>query len=209
MGKFLCEGRGELGASVRDYLVVEAESREDMLKKDLSNVHSRGSFVARAENYPLRKTMVYHNQNRIMATGDGEVCDEVHGNLLERAGALGGGRHKRWVGGMSVHLIGLAHGTASDEFADKCGHFWPPIVLLEKRNGMEVPAVSASEGFMETFYEGVSGGFRDIEAGLVIECALVEVPVLRGGLGEWDHGGIYGSKCINDELVRRGGISDF
>ena len=51
--QFLSKGRGELGASVRDDTVMETKLGEDMLKKDLSNVHCKGSFVARAENYPL------------------------------------------------------------------------------------------------------------------------------------------------------------
>ena len=53
MGKFSCEGRGELGSFVRDNSVVKAELQEDVLKKDLGNVHCGGGFVARAENYPL------------------------------------------------------------------------------------------------------------------------------------------------------------
>ena len=87
--EFTSEGRGELGTSVGDDLVMETESWEDVLKKDLSDVCSGGSFVARAENYPLRKTMVYHDQNRIVAVGKGQICDEVHGDLLEGAGAFG------------------------------------------------------------------------------------------------------------------------
>ena len=71
MSKFTSEGRGKLGSSVRDDSVMETELWEDMLKKDLGDVRSGGSFVARAENYPLRKTMVYHNQNRIIATEKG------------------------------------------------------------------------------------------------------------------------------------------
>ena len=53
MGKFLCEGRGKLGASIRDDSVMEAKSGEDMVKKDVGNVGSGGSFVTGMENYPL------------------------------------------------------------------------------------------------------------------------------------------------------------
>ena len=89
VGKFSSEGRAELGASIGDDSVVKAESRKDVLEKDLSNVCSRGGFVARAENYPLRKTMVYHDQNRIIAVGGREIGDKIHGDLLEGASALG------------------------------------------------------------------------------------------------------------------------
>ena len=53
MSKFSCKGRGKLGSSVRDDLVVEAESWEDVLEKDFGDVCGGGSFVARAENYPF------------------------------------------------------------------------------------------------------------------------------------------------------------
>ena len=69
--EFVCEGGGKLGASVGDDSVMKTESWEDMLKKDFSDVHCRGGFVARSEIYPLRKTMVYHDQNRIVAMGEG------------------------------------------------------------------------------------------------------------------------------------------
>ena len=59
-----------------------------MLEKDFGDVHGGRGFVARAENYPLRKTMVYHDQNGIVAVGSGQISDEIHGDLLERAGAL-------------------------------------------------------------------------------------------------------------------------
>ena len=77
VGKFSCESRGELGSSVGDDSVVETEPWEDVLKKDFGDVCSGGSFVARVENYPLRKTMVDHDQNRIVAVGGGQISDKV------------------------------------------------------------------------------------------------------------------------------------
>ena len=66
-----CEGRGKLGSSVRDDSVMKAESRENVFEKDLGNVHGRGHFVAGAENYPLQKAMVDHDQNGVKAMGFG------------------------------------------------------------------------------------------------------------------------------------------
>ena len=99
--------------------------------KDVSNVGCGGSFVARVENYPLRKTMIYHDQNRIKAMGEGEVCDEVHRDLLEGMDALQRDRGKWGVGGMGIDLIGLACGATHDEFSDESGHARPPVVFLE------------------------------------------------------------------------------
>ena len=88
MGEFSGKGRGELGSPIEDDLVVKAESGEDVVEEDLGNICRGGGFVARAENYPLQKAMVNHNQNRIVAMGEGEISDEVHGDLLEGVGAL-------------------------------------------------------------------------------------------------------------------------
>ena len=51
--KFPSESGGELGASVRDDPVVKTKSEKDVLEKYVSNVSGRGSFVARAQNYPF------------------------------------------------------------------------------------------------------------------------------------------------------------
>ena len=53
MSKFPGEGRGKLGAVIKDDTVMKTESGEDVMEKDVSDVGSRGSFVARAENYCL------------------------------------------------------------------------------------------------------------------------------------------------------------
>ena len=82
------------------------------------------------------------------------------------------------MGQVGVNLIGLASSTASNEFANKGGHSWPPIVLLEKGYGVEISAVGAHEGFVNIFHEGVSGRFRNVEVRFVVEGALIEIPVL-------------------------------
>ena len=150
--EFPCEGGGELGTPIRDDSFVEAETREDVLKKDLGDVRSGGGFVARAENYPLRKTVVYHDQNRIIAVGEGKVRDEIHRYLLEGAGAFRRDRGKWGVGRVGIDLIGLARGTAGDEFADEGGHAGPPVVFLEQGDSAEVSAVGAGKGFVKVFY---------------------------------------------------------
>ena len=160
---------------------MEAESGENVLEKDLSDVCSGGSFVARAKNYPLREAMVYHDQDRVVAVGEGKIHDEIHGDLLEGASAFGRDRGQGGVGRVSVHFIGLAGSAAGDESTDESGHSRPPVIFLEKGDGVEISAVGSHEGFMDMFDEGVSGRFRDIEATPVVEGAVVKVPVLGGG----------------------------
>ena len=120
-----------MGASIRDNSVVEAKTREDGLKKDLGDVRHGGSFVARAENYPLRKTVVYHDQNRIVAVGGGKVHDKIHGDLLEGASAFGRDRGEGGMGRVGVDFVGLARGATGDELADESSHAGPPVVLLK------------------------------------------------------------------------------
>ena len=84
---------------------------------------------------------------------------------------------------MGVYLIGLADGTACDESSDKGGHARPPIVFLEQGDSAEVSSVGAGEGFVDVFDQGMLGGFGDIEATLVGEGAVVEVPVFWEGAG--------------------------
>ena len=147
--------------------------------------------------------MVYHDQNRVKSVGGRKVGDEVHQNLLERVGTFGGNGGKRGVGWVGVDLIGLACGTAGDELVDEGGHSRPPIILLEKGDGVEVTTMGTSERLVDVLYKVMAGGFRNVEAQFVIESAMVKVPVITLRVGEGNGFGIKGSEGIDDELVGR------
>ena len=102
---------------------------------------------------------------------------------MEGASARGRNGGKWGVGGMGVYFIGLASSAASDEFTDEGGHAGPPVVLLEQGDGAEVSAMGASEGFVDALKKRVMSGFRDVKAALVVEGALVKVPILGRGAG--------------------------
>ena len=53
------------------------------MEKEDSYPFCSDGFLSGAENYPLRKTVVDHNQQRIKARGHGEISDNVTGDLLE------------------------------------------------------------------------------------------------------------------------------
>ena len=59
-------------------------------------------FLSGAENYPLHKAMVNHDQQGITARGSREVGDQVTGDLLEWAGSTGLDQSKWENGGMCV-----------------------------------------------------------------------------------------------------------
>ena len=151
MREFPGEDRGKSRASVRDDVVMEAKLRKYMVKKDVGYIHGGCSFVARAENYPFQKAMVYHDWNRIKAMGDGKVSNEIHRDLLEGAGALGGDRGEWGMGRMSIDHISLAGSIASNEFVNEGGHARPPVVLLKEGDDAEITAISAGQRFMDIF----------------------------------------------------------
>ena len=73
----------ELGAAIWDDFVEESKVRVEFSENYGSNAISSDSFLCRTENYPLTKSMVYHNQEGIKSIGGGESGDEVTRNLFE------------------------------------------------------------------------------------------------------------------------------
>jgi len=73
--KFSSECGGELWTLVRDNLVVESVVEADFVEEKGGNSFGGDGFLSGAENYPLSKAMVYHDQERIEAGGGGEVGD--------------------------------------------------------------------------------------------------------------------------------------
>ena len=62
-GEFSCEGRGELWTSVGDYLGMETESRENIGEEKLGYSFGVNVLCAGAIDYPLSKSMVYHDHD--------------------------------------------------------------------------------------------------------------------------------------------------
>ena len=83
-------------------------------------------FLGRAKNYPLSKSMVYHDHERVEACGDREVRDKIAGDLLKRARGDGLNGRKGGYGGVRVGFVLLAEGAALDIAADERGKAGPP-----------------------------------------------------------------------------------
>ena len=84
--EFASEGGGELRSLVRDDFVKNSKAEENFVEEKGGDSFGSNEFLGRAKNHPLSKPMVYHDQERIKACGDREICDEVAGDLLEGAG---------------------------------------------------------------------------------------------------------------------------
>ena len=59
---------------------------KDVGKKKLGNAGSINVFGTGSKDYPLRKAVVDHDHQGIMAGGQGEIGDEVNGELPEWKG---------------------------------------------------------------------------------------------------------------------------
>ena len=72
------------------------------MEKEGGYPFSSDGFLSGAENYPLCKAMVNHDQQRIETRGKGKVSDQVAGDLLEGVGHMGLDRSKWGNGGVYI-----------------------------------------------------------------------------------------------------------
>ena len=93
---------------IRDDFVIETKLFEDFREEQGGDSRGVDGFLGRAENYPLSKPMVNHDQKGIKIIGEGKVGDEITGDLLEGAGAGGCNREERGPRRMGVDLVLLA-----------------------------------------------------------------------------------------------------
>ena len=70
---------------VGDDFVKKSKTKEDFVEEKGGNPFCSDGFLRRAKNHPLSKSMVYHDQERIKAQGDGKISDEIAEDLLEWA----------------------------------------------------------------------------------------------------------------------------
>jgi len=124
--EFSGERRGELWTTIGDDLVVESVVEEDFVEEKGSDSFGGDGFLSGAENYPLSKAMVYHDQERIKACGGREIGDEIAGDLLEGSRGRGFNRGKWRYGGVCVGFILLAGGAAFYVFSNVGCEARPP-----------------------------------------------------------------------------------
>ena len=110
---------------------MEAKTFEHIFKEKLGDSSSINGFGARNKDYPLRKAVVDHDQDRIKSGGGRKVCDEVNRELVERERSGGRDGTDRRRGGVSVNLVLLADCIAIDKVFDKGGKTGPPVIVLK------------------------------------------------------------------------------
>ena len=143
---------------IRDDFVIETKSFEYFGEEQGSDSGSIDGFLCRAENYPLSKPMVDHDQKGIKAVGKGEVSDKVTGDLLKGAGARGWNGEKwgpRWMG---IDLILLAGGTPANITVDIRGEAWPPKFRGDKLASFENDLLRWVQSSFLSWVHSLDGG---------------------------------------------------
>ena len=208
-----------MGTTIGDDFVKKSEAKEDFVEKERGNPLGGDGFLGRAKNHPLSKPMVDHDQERIEAGGDGEISDEVAGDLLEGAGGDGFDGRQGGHGGVCISFILLAKGTALHVSADKGGEPGPPKFGGDKLAGFQEAGVAGGLVVMAAGKNGSSEGIvrRDVDAAFVGEDARFDLPVSEAGTeGERDIF-LHGLESLEDEGVtrrrgfnalREGGVND-
>ena len=177
--QFFSKSGGELWSSIRDDLIIETKSFENFGEEQGGDSGGVNGFLGRAENYPLSKPMVDHNQKGIKTIRKGKVSDQIIGDLLEGAGAGGQDGEKwrsRWMG---IDLVLLARGTAVDKTVNIRGEARPPKLRGNKLVSFENSRMTSSEMVMVTSNDRVVqvSISRDIDTALVSQDASIIVPV--------------------------------
>ena len=132
------------------------------MKKEGCDSLGSSRFLSRAENYPLCKAVVDHDQERVKTGGRGKIRDEIARQLLKWMRGRGADGVKGRYRGVCVGLSLLAISTAFNVLSYELGEAGPPIVRCHKLAGFEVSQV-ASRGVIvapgdNVAMKGSSGG---------------------------------------------------
>ena len=177
--KLLGKGGGELWAAIRDDLVIEPKTEIDFVEKEGSYPLGSDGFLCEAENYPLHKAMVNHNQQRVKARGGGEVSDEATRDLLEGARGAGLDQGKQRDGGVCVGLVLLAHGTALNVLSHELCETQPSELCSDELANIEVTRVASSLMIVALSKDRVAEEvvWRNIDTAFICEDVVVKLPI--------------------------------
>ena len=157
---------------------MQSELFKDIVEKKIGYSCSIHCFSARGKNYPLMKAMVDHNHDRIEAIDGGKVGNEVHGEVLKRAGAFkskgGDGQDYR----MGEYLVCLANSIPRDIFSNIDREAWPPVVLGEESNGPQVATMAAFKGAVGSSNQVMVDDLKNVKTGLIVKLSVIQDPIV-------------------------------
>jgi len=148
--------------------------------------------------------MIDHDHDRIIAVGNREVCDEIHGDLREGAGRRGGDRSQRGSRRVRDNFHLLAYSAAINVLPDIGAHTWPPIGFLHVPFGGRASRVSGSGMIMVELEDTFTEIRRDISAISIEQNTVSESPIGEGGLHRRGANTIQSLKgCLDRQIVGR------
>ena len=115
-----------MGTSIRDDFIKKSKAKEDFVEKEGGDSFGGDGFLGRAKNYPLSKSMVDHDQERVKARGDREIGDEIARDLLKGARGDGLDGRQGGYGRVRIDFVLLATGAAFHIAADEGSESGPP-----------------------------------------------------------------------------------
>ena len=193
-----------MGSSIGDDLHVKTEAKEYFVEEEGGDSLGCNSFLCRAENHPLTKAVVHHDQERVKASGGGKVGDKVTRNLMEGKRRGGGDGCGRRSSGMCVRFVLLTSCTASNRGMNIGSEAWPPELGGDQLASFEKAGV-ASSGVVVTAAENVAAEIisgRDKDMAFIGEDAISILPVREAGTEGRGNGAIHELKGLEDEGVR-------
>ena len=192
-----------MGSSIGDDFRVKTEAEKYFVEEEGGDSLSCDGFLCRAENHPLTKAVVHHDQERVKTGGQGEVGDEVARDLMERKRGGGGDGCGGRGSGMCVRLVLLTGCAASNEGANIRGEAWPPELGGNQLASLEEAGV-ASSGVIMTAAENITAEIasrRDIDTALMGEDAIRMLPVREMGTESRGNRATHGLKGLEDKGV--------
>jgi hypothetical protein len=78
LGKGSREFGNELGATIRDDLIIESKLLINVLEEKFGYSFQGNCFQAWSNNYPFCKAMVYHDHDRIETSQRREISNQIH-----------------------------------------------------------------------------------------------------------------------------------
>ena len=159
-----------MGASIRDHLVVKAKVEEDFVKEEGCDPFYSDGFLCGAENHPLSKLMVNHDQKRVKAIGRGKISDEIAGDLLEWVSGDGVNRSEGGNSRVHVGFVLLENSATINIFMNKGSEARPPEFRGNQLIGFEIARMAGSLVVMASG----ENGFLKREVRGYIDTALVD-----------------------------------
>jgi hypothetical protein len=186
LGKGSREFGNELGAMIRDDLIIESESSIDVLEEEFGYSFQGNCFQTWDNNYPLHKAMVYHDHDRVETPRWRKVSDEIHQEEGEGHSCSGRDRNEGRGHRVRIRFHLLAQGATVNIFMDIGAKTRPPIILFDKFLHFEVARVAHCGMIMKLAEEVVASGRRHISMVFVVQNGINNFPIQQCGLHEWE-----------------------